>query len=61
VIPVLLDLLKDEGVCGHALSALARLKPSSARPHIEPFLNHPKAHVMNIAKKAIARIDKARA
>jgi len=43
----------------YALAALAKLKPPSARPYIEPFLKHPKPHVRNEAKKALARIDKA--
>lgn len=59
VVPVLLELLKEEDVCGHALAALAKLKPPSARPYIEPFLKHAKPHVRSAAKKALARIDKA--
>jgi len=59
VIPVLLDLLKDDEVTGHAIMALGKLKPQVARPHVEPFLKHPNAWVRNEAKKTIAKIDKA--
>ena len=59
VIPLLLDLLKDDDVSGHAIIALGKLKPRAARSHVEPFLNHPKAWVRKEARKTIAKIDKA--
>ena len=59
VIPVLLDLLKDEEMSGHAIVALGKLKPPAARSHIEPFLKHPNAWVRKEAKKTIEKIDKA--
>jgi HEAT repeat protein len=57
-IPVLIELLKDDVVSGHALAGLAKLKPPSARPYIEPMLKHPKAWVRKEAKKVLARIDR---
>lgn len=59
VIPVLLDLLKDDEVSGHAIMALGTLRALAARPHVEPFLRPPKAWVRKEAKKTIAKIDKA--
>ncbi len=59
VIPVLIDLLKDDEVSGHAIMALGKLKPPAARPHVEPFLKHPNTWVRKEAKKTIERIDKA--
>jgi HEAT repeat protein len=59
VIPVLLDLLKDDEVSGHAIMALGKLKVRAARAHVEPFLKHPKAWVRREAEKTIAKIDEA--
>jgi HEAT repeats len=59
VIPVLLDLLKDDEVSGHAIMALGKLKPQAARPHVEPFLKHPNAWVRKEAAKTIEKIHKA--
>jgi hypothetical protein len=59
VIAVLLELLKDDEVSGHAIIALGKLKPLAARPQIEPFLQHPNEWVRKEAKAAIERIDKA--
>jgi hypothetical protein len=58
VIPVLLDLLKDDEVNAHAIMALGKLRSHAARVYIVPFLKHQKAHVRNAAKKAIEKIDK---
>jgi HEAT repeat protein len=59
VVPVLIDLLEDDEVSGHAIVALGRLKARAARPHVEPFLKHPNAWVRKEAKKTIERIDKS--
>ena len=59
VIPLLLDLLKDDEVSGHAIMALGKLKPRAARSHVEPFLKHPNAWVRKEAQKTIEKIDKA--
>lgn len=58
VIPLLLDLLKDDEVSGHAIMALGKLKPPIARSHVEPFLKHPNAWVRKEAQKTIEKIDK---
>ncbi len=39
---VLLDLLNDEEVAGHAIMALGKLKSKKARLAIEPYLTHKK-------------------
>jgi hypothetical protein len=59
VIPLLLDLLKDDEVSGHAIMALGKLKPRAARSYVEPFLKHPNAWVRKEAKKTMEKIDKA--
>ena len=59
-VDVLIELLEDEEVAGHALLALGKLKSSKAKPYIEPFLGHPKAWVRKEAKRALAKIDKAK-
>jgi HEAT repeat protein len=60
VVAVLLDLLGDDELVGHAASALGTLRVRAARPRIEPLLSHARPWVRNAAKKALARIDKAR-
>lgn len=59
-VDVLIELLSDEEVAGHAIIGLGKLKAKKARPHVEPFLSHPKAWVRQEAKRAIAKIDKAK-
>jgi HEAT repeat protein len=56
---VLIILLDDEEVVGHAIIALGKLKSPKAYPFIERFLTHPKAWVRKEAKKALDRIEKA--
>ena len=56
---VLLNLLGDDEVVGHAVMALGKLRARTARSRIEPLLNHPKSWVRKEAKKALERIDKA--
>lgn len=55
-IEVLIDLLEDETVVGHAVMALGKLKAKKARPKIKPLLEHPQAWIRKEAKKALARI-----
>ncbi len=57
-VDVLIELLKDEEVAGHALMGLGKLKVQKARPHIENFLNHPKPWVRKEATKALAKLNK---
>lgn len=59
VTDVLLKLLADDEVVGHAVIALGKLRAKTARSHIEPLLSHPKPWVRKEAKKALASIDKA--
>lgn len=59
VADVLVSLLHDEQVAGHAIVGLGKLKSPRTRPSIEPFVNHSKAWIRSEAKKAIARIEKA--
>jgi hypothetical protein len=56
---VLMNLLADDEVVGHAVMALGKLRVKPARSRIEPLLNHPKPWVRKEAKKALANIDKA--
>jgi hypothetical protein len=56
---VLINLLDDDEVAGHAIIALGKLKSKKAYPALERFLIHPRSWVRNEAKKAIAKIDKA--
>jgi hypothetical protein len=58
-VDVLLGLLDDEEVLGHAIMALGKLKAREARTAIERYLDHPKSWVRKEAKKATAKIDKA--
>lgn len=60
VASVLIDLLDDEEMVGHAVMALGKLRASSARSRIEPLLNHPRSWVRKEAKKTLALIDKGR-
>ena len=57
---VLIDLLSEDEVAGHAIMALGKLRSTKARTAIERFLTHPKSWVRREAKKAIARIDKSK-
>ncbi len=56
---VLIKLLDDDKVAGHAIMGLGKLKSKKAHQAIERFLSHPKTWVRNEAKKALAKIDKA--
>ncbi len=60
VVEVLLNLLSDDEMMVPALGALGMLRATVARSRIEPFLTHPTPWVRKAAKKALARIDKAR-
>jgi HEAT repeat protein len=57
-IAVLIDLLNDDQVAGHAIMALRKLKALEALDHLERFVDHPQAWIRNEAKKAIAAIMK---
>jgi hypothetical protein len=57
-IVLLIELLHDDVVAGHAVMALGRLKAHKARPQIESMLYHPKPWVRKEAQKALAKLDK---
>jgi hypothetical protein len=57
---VLIALLKDEVVAGHAVMGLGKLKSKKAVPAIEGFLSHPRTWIRNEAKKALSRIERSR-
>jgi HEAT repeat protein len=59
-VDVLCELLADEEVAAHAVVTLGKLKAARARPQIEPFLNHSEGWVRKEAKRALAKIDKAK-
>lgn len=53
-VDVLMGLLNDDEVAGHAIMGLGKLKARAARTAIEGFLDHPKPWVRKEAKKALA-------
>ncbi|MBC7252108.1 MAG: HEAT repeat domain-containing protein [Anaerolineae bacterium] len=57
-VDVLIELLDDEEIAGHAVYALRLLAPPEARSALERFVDHPKTWVRNEAKRALAKIDK---
>jgi hypothetical protein len=58
-VDLLIRLLGDEGVAGHAVVALGKLRAIRARPLVARFLEHPKSWIRRAAKQALAKIDKA--
>jgi len=54
---VLIKLLEDEEVVGHAAAALGELKAEPARRHLENLLQHPRHWVRAEAQEALRRID----
>lgn len=55
---VLISLLNDEDVVGHAVSALSKMKDKNLIPYIEPFQTHKVTWIRNEAKKAVKRLEK---
>jgi hypothetical protein len=58
VVDVLIELLPDEDVTGHAVMALGKLRAKRAREAVAALQNHPKAWVRAEVKKALARMDR---
>lgn len=56
VVPLLLQLLEDEGVAPYAVMGLGKLRASEAREAVERFREHPQAWVRKEAKKALSRL-----
>lgn len=55
-VDLLIELLRDEEVVGHALIALGKLRTAKARVDIEPLLKHHKPWVRKEARKALGRL-----
>jgi HEAT repeat protein len=58
-VAVLMDLLNDEQVVGHAVMALEKLKVPAARVRLEELTRYPTDWVRREAKKALASIDQS--
>lgn len=58
-VEVLLELLEDDEVAGHAIMALRKLNSPRARARVEQFLDHPKTWVRAEARRTLAKIDKS--
>jgi len=52
---VLIGMLDDDDLAGHAISALGKVGASEARSAIEKFLDHPKPWVRKEAEKVLRR------
>lgn len=57
---VLMNLLDDPEIEGHAIGALRNLNATEAYEGIQPFLNHEKAWIRREAKKALKKFDELR-
>ena len=58
-VEVLVNLLKNDEIPGHAIIALGKVKAAEARPFIERYLTHTHAWVRTEARRALAKIDRA--
>jgi hypothetical protein len=56
-VDVLVRLLDDDQVSGHAIMALGKLRAKSARGKVERFVQHPKAWIRREARKALKRME----
>ena len=57
-VELLIQLLDDEEVAGHAVIALGKLRSARAHPMVTRYLDHPKSWIRAAARRALARIDK---
>lgn len=57
-IPILINLLDDYDVTGHAINALSQHKREEFRPYFERFLNHENSYYRREAKTALKKLDK---
>ena len=55
-VDVLIELLDDEQVAGHAVMALRKLNAKRAGPYLERFLSHPQRWVRKEAEKALKKL-----
>jgi len=58
VVPILIKLLDDEDVVGHALKALTEFRSAKLKHYFESFKDYKVAYIRNIAKKALAQMEK---
>jgi HEAT repeat protein len=58
-VEILIKLLDDKQVAGHAVMALRKLRVPEALDYLEPFTRHPQNWIRNEARKAIANAMKA--
>ena len=58
-VAVLMDLLEDEQVVGHATMALGKLKAYAARTRLKELTGHPTEWIRNEAKKALASVGES--
>jgi HEAT repeat protein len=56
-VPLLIELLKDQQVVGHAADALGKLRAQEARLPLEQLTSHPQTWIRNEVKKALERIQ----
>jgi len=56
-IPILIDLLDEEDVVGHAVEALGLLKAAEAQSHLLKLKRHPRTWVRKEVEKALKRIE----
>jgi len=59
-IDILLELLDDDVVAGHAVMALGRLKAKKAERALERFLTNPNPWIREQAERALGRIRKVK-
>ncbi|MDE1946606.1 MAG: hypothetical protein KGI23_01835 [Patescibacteria group bacterium] len=57
-VDVLIELLNDDEVAGHALMALRRLKAHKALAYIERFVSHPKSWIRSETLKTIKDLQR---
>jgi len=55
-VPILIGLLDDPDVNGHAVAALGKLRARAARAGLQGMLGDDRAWVRNAAKKALSRL-----
>lgn len=55
---LLIGLLNDDEVVGHAISALSKMGDKALIKHLEPFLTYKVKWIKNEAKKAINKLEK---
>jgi HEAT repeat protein len=59
VLDLLIELLADDEVAGHAIIGLQRLKRPEAADAVRPFLSHPTSWVRTEARRALAKFESA--